>query len=250
MVNRGRGVGAQRPRSSGGAGHRGAGLRRSAARDPRGGAATPHQAAPRRRCRRAGAPRSQDEGQGWDSLVRSTLGGLTRARGGRVQAGSTRPSGSPGGDLPHPESSAAPFQTLPPNWTAQGWRLRSQLRGEGCYSSPDETGNTHQGSHPGSPPRLGLGNCFNGNLIWERHPKVPRAFITLRMHLGLTAGAPSSAPFSSTLTSPAPGFCLVYLGQTLCLPQPNIFWAAGAPGKLHPSHTWRTSGRTCQGCRL
>ena len=175
MVKWGRGVGGQRPWSRGGAGHLRAGLRRSAARDPRGGAATPDQAAPRRRCLRAGVPRPQDEGQGWDSLVRITLGGLTWAKGGRVQAGSTRPSESPGSDLRHPESPAALFQTLPPNWTAQGWRLRSQLRGEGCYSSRDETGNTHQVSHPGSPPRSGLGNCFNGNVIWERHPKVRRA---------------------------------------------------------------------------
>lgn len=167
-----------------------------------------------------------------------------------MQAGGTQPSESPGDDLCHPESSAAPFQTLPPNWTAQGWRLRSQLKGEGCYSSQDETGNTHQVSHPGSPPRSGLGNCFNGNVIWEWHPKVPRALIALRTHLGLIAGALSSAPFSSTLTSPAPGVCLVHLGQTLRLPWPDIFWAAGTPGKLRPSHTWRTSGRTCQGCHL
>ena len=106
-----------------------------------------------------------------------------------MQAGGTQPSESPGDDLCHPESSAAPFQTLPPNWMAQGWRLRSQLKGEGCYSSQDETGNTHQVSHPGSPPRSGLGNCFNGNVIWERHPKVPRALIALRTHLGLIAGA-------------------------------------------------------------
>ena len=126
-----------------------------------------------------------------------------------------KPEGSPGGDLHHPESSAAPFQTLQPNWTAWRWKLQSQLRGKGCHSSMDETGTTHQVSHPGSLPKAGLGNRFEGNLTWERHPKVPRAFITLRMHLGLIAGAPSSTPFSSTLMFPAPGFCLVYLGQTL-----------------------------------
>lgn len=122
------------------------------------------------------------------------------------------------------------------------WRrkLRSQLRGEGCHSSMDETGTTHQVSHPGSPPKAGLGNCFDGNLTWERHPKVPRAFIILRMHLGLIAGAPSSTPFSSTLTFPAPGFCLVYLGQTLASLSQTFL--GQAPPITHLEDEWQGLG--------